>query len=217
VNRVRQRFGLLAAVTIALLIGSVWIRVSSESRRELGAAERHRADGRILLAVEHYRRALRWSYPMSSSKEVAGLALESIALELEEEGDPQGALLAWRSLSGGLAAARFLYSGEDPRREKADAQIARLMAQDRAPGIDAGSSEEQLAADHRRLLSERVSPSPWWGSLLLLGMTGWIVALLILVRRGFDSSGRFRWAGARAPLCGAVIGFVSFALGLLFA
>ncbi|HET6417038.1 MAG TPA: hypothetical protein VFG22_12135, partial [Polyangiales bacterium] len=92
-NRVRQQFGLLAAVTIALLIGLVWIRVSSESRRELGAAERHRADGRILLAVEHYRRALRWSYPMSSSKEVAGLALESIALELEEEGDPQGALL----------------------------------------------------------------------------------------------------------------------------
>jgi hypothetical protein len=102
-------------------------------------------------------------------------------------------------------------------RANANVQIARLMAEDRAPGIDTGSSEEQLAADHLRLLSERVSPNPWWGSLLLLGMTGWIVALLSLVRRGFDSSGRFRWTGARAPLGGAVIAFVSFALGLLFA
>jgi len=126
-------------------------------------------------------------------------------------------LMTWRSLSGGLAAARFLYSGEDPRRAHANTQIARLMAEDRVPGIDAGSSEEQLAADHLRLLSERISPNPWWGSLLLLGMTGWIVALLGLVRRGFDSSGRFRWTGARAPLGGAVIAFISFVLGLLFA
>lgn len=216
-NHVRQRFGLLAAVTIASLIGLVWIRVSSESRAELAAARRHRADGRIPLAVEHYRRALRWSYPMSSSKEAAALALESIARELEEDGDPQAALMAWRSLSGGLAAARFLYSGEDPRRANANTQIARLMANERAPGIDAGLTEDQLAADHRRLLSERVSPNPWWGSLLVFGMTGWIVGLLALVRRGFDASGRFHWASARAPLGGAAIGFVSFALGLLFA
>jgi len=208
---------MVAAVMIALLIGLVWIRVYSEARRELAAAQRHRADGRIFLAVEHYRRALRWSYPMSSSQEAAGSALESIALQLDEEGDAHGALAAWRSLSGGLAAARFLYSGEDPRRENANAQIARLMAKEQAPGIDAGATEEQLVADHRRLLSDELSPDPWWGSLLLLGMTVWIAALLILARRGFDSTGRLRWSEARAPLGGALIGFVSFALGLLFA
>jgi hypothetical protein len=206
----------VAAVTMTLAALVLW-RVASESSTELAAAQAYRDDDLPLRAVEHYRRAVRWSLPLSPHTAEAVAALQSIAAQLEEDGDVAGALLAWRSLSGGLAAIRFLYAGSNPARENANDQIARLVSLDRSAAIDANLNAEQLTADHRRLLSEEVSPDPWWGTLLLLGMAIWVGALVLLATRGFDSSGRFHWASARGPIWGALIGFVSFTLGLLFA
>jgi hypothetical protein len=206
----------MGLVIIALAALVLW-RVASEARTELAAAQAYRDDDRPLLAVEHYRRAIRWSLPLSPHTAEAVSALESIAAQLEEDGDFAGALLAWRSLLGGLAATRSLYTGSSPARENASDQIARLVALDRSVGIDASLSAEQLAADHRRLLSEESSLDPWWGALLLLGMAIWVGALLLLATRGFDLNGRFRWASARGPSWGALAGFVSLVLGLLFA
>jgi len=208
----------VAAAVVAIALGALLLwRVASESRTELAAADAYRHDDRPALAIEHYRRAIRWSLPLSSNTAEAVSALESIAAQLEADGDTAGALLAWRSLSGGLAATRFLYSGSNPARENAGDQIARLVAMDRGAAIDASLNAEQLAADHRRLLHDEVSPDPWWGTLLLLGMATWVGALVLLAWRGFDSAGRLRWAGARGPVWGALVGFVSFVLGLLFA
>ena len=50
-----------------------------------------------------------------------------------------------------------------------------------------------------------------------MGMAVWVGALALMAWRGFDSAGRFHWASARGPLWGAILGFVSFTLGLLFA
>ena len=208
-----------AAVALVLIAFGgllVW-RVAAESRSELAAADAYRQAHRLDRAVERYRRAIRWSWPGSMNTAEAVTALESIANELEAGGDIPGALLAWRSLSGGLAATRSLYSGEDPDRENAHDQIARLVALVPGAAIDTNLSNERLVADHRRLLDEEVSPDPWWGALLLVGMATWVGALVLLVRRGFDSAGRFHWAGARGPIWGALAGLVSLALGLLFA
>ena len=204
------------AVALALAALVVW-RVASESRSEHAAEQGYRDGQQLALAVEHYRRAIRWSLPLSPDTAEAISALESIAVRLEAEADLAGALLAWRSLAGGLAATRFLYSGSNPARQNAIEHIARLLALDRSAAIDVNLSSEQLAADHRRLLSEDFSPDPWWGTLLLLGMATWVGALVLVASRGFDSSGRFHWASARGPVWGALLGFVSFVLGLLFA
>jgi hypothetical protein len=211
------RPGVAVAVVFVTLGALLLWRVASESSAELAAAHAYRQEDQLAPAVEHYRRAIRWSLPLSPNTAEAVSALESIAAQLEADGEVAGALLAWRSLAGGLAATRFLYSGSNPSRENASDQIARLMAMDRSAAIDANLSTEQLAADHRRLLSDEVSPDPWWGTLLLLGMAVWVGALVLLAWRGFDSAGRFRWAAARGPIWGALVGFVSFALGLLFA
>lgn len=214
---VRERPGIIAAIAVIALVAMVLGRVASESRTELAAANTYRANDRVVRAVEHYRRAIRWSLPLSSQTAEAVSALESIAAQLEADGDVAGALQAWRSLSGGLAAARFLYSAPNPSWENANDQIARLVAMDRSAAIDANLSVEQLTADHRQLLGEQVSPDPWWGTLLLLGMAVWVGALVLMAWRGFDSAGRFRWASARGPLWGALVGFIAFTLGLLFA
>jgi hypothetical protein len=211
------RPGVAVAVVFVTLGALLLWRVASESSAELAAAHAYRQEDQLAPAVEHYRRAIRWSLPLSPNTVEAVSALESIAAQLEADGEVAGALLAWRSLAGGLAATRFLYSGSNPSRENASDQIARLMAMNRSAAIDANLSMEQLAADHRRLLSDEVSPDPWWGTLLLLGMAVWVGALVLLAWRGFDSAGRFRWAAARGPIWGALVGFVSFALGLLFA
>jgi hypothetical protein len=207
-----------AVVLVVIAFGALLLwRVASESQTELALANEHREQSRLELAVEHYRRAIRWSLPGSTNTVEAVSALESIATELETGGDVAGALLAWRSVSGGLSATRSLFSGKNPARENAHDQIARLVSLDRSAAIDASLSTERLAAYHRRLLDQEHSPEPRWGTLLLLGMATWVGALVLLARRGFDSSGRFHWAGARGPIWGALAGLVSFALGLLFA
>jgi hypothetical protein len=193
------RPGVAVAVVFVTLGALLLWRVASESSAELAAAHAYRQEDQLAPAVEHYRRAIRWSLPLSPNTVEAVSALESIAAQLEADGEVAGALLAWRSLAGGLAATRFLYSGSNPSRENASDQIARLMAMNRSAAIDANLS------------------NPWWGTLLLLGMAVWVGALVLLAWRGFDSAGRFRWAAARGPIWGALVGFVSFALGLLFA
>jgi hypothetical protein len=217
VKLLRERSGIVAAIAIIALVALMMGRVVFESRAELATANAYRGKDQFARAVEHYRRAIRWSLPLSPQTVEAVSALESIAAQLEGEGNMTGALLAWRSLSGALAATRFLYAGSNPARENANDQIARLMAIDRSAAIDANLTVEQLTADHRRLLSEEVSPDPWWGTLLLMGMAVWVGALALMAWRGFDSAGRFHWASARGPLWGAILGFVSFTLGLLFA
>lgn len=211
------RSGIVAGIAVIALLALLLGRVTFESRRELAAGNAYRKDGLPARAIEHYRRSIRWSLPLGPHRGEATSELKSLAEKLEADGDTGLALLAWRSLSGGIAATRTLYSGLSPEREHANAEIARLLAIDRSAAVDSRLSDEQLASDHRRLLSAQVSPDPFWGLVLLLGMAVWVGALLVLARRGFDSAGRLDWAGARGPLWGATLGFVSFALGLLFA
>ncbi|MGB5365212.1 MAG: hypothetical protein WBM75_19740 [Polyangiales bacterium] len=211
------RSGIVAGSAIIAVLALLFGRVASESRDELAAARAYRQDDRPDRALEHYRRSIRWALPLSPYHAEAVSELESLAMEFEVEGDTELALLAWRSLSGGLAATRTFYSGSQPARERANDQIARLLAMDRSAAVDARLSAEQLAADHRRLLSDQLSPDPFWGLALLLGMAVWVGALVLLARSGFDSTGRLHWATARGPVWGALLGFVSFALGMLFA
>jgi hypothetical protein len=125
------RPGVAVAVVFVTLGALLLWRVASESSAELAAAHAYRQEDQLAPAVEHYRRAIRWSLPLSPNTAEAVSALESIAAQLEADGEVAGALLAWRSLAGGLAATRFLYSGSNPSRENASDQIARLMAMSR--------------------------------------------------------------------------------------
>ncbi len=207
----------LGTAAIVALAAVVLGRAASEARSELAMAELQREDDNATRAIEHYRRALRWSFPLSSHSQTAASALESMARELEASGDVDGALLAWRSLAGGISSTRVLYLDADPIRRSAVDEIARLLAQHGSAGIDANLDVDKLEADHRRLLAEQVSPQPFWAMLLLLGFAVWVGSLLVMAQTGFDSEGRIRWTSARRPLWGALAGFLSFALGLLFA
>jgi hypothetical protein len=188
----RPRGALIAVLTVVALAGIMVGRAATQSRAELETAEAYRHEGRLFRAIEHYRRSLRWSFPLSPYRSEAISGLESVAVELEEAGDVDGALLALRSLVGGVTASRFMYSGPHP-------------------GMD------ELAADQRRLLDRAASPHPLFGTLLLLGFAVWIGSVVLVINRGFDTTGKLLWPAARAPLFGALGGLVSFVVGLLFA
>ena len=108
------------------------------------------------------------------------------------EGDPATALLAWRSLAGGMAASRFLFGRPSASREQAKDEIARLVAVDGAAAIDANLSSDELAADHRRLLNEEASPHPFWATALLLGFVTWVAFLLLLAQQRWQNQTKTR-------------------------
>ena len=213
----RSRALLVVGIGVIALVALVAGRAVTDARSELDLARSFRGDGSPLRAVEHYRRALRWSFPWSPYEPEAAAELGSLAEELEAAGDVGGALLAWRSLVGGMAASRSPFETRDPRREHAKDEIARLLALRGGEGIDANLAPERLEAKHRQLLDREVAPDPFWGTVLVLGFALWLGGLVLLIGRGFDPQGRLVWSAARGPASGALVGLVSFVLGLLFA
>jgi hypothetical protein len=188
-----------------------------ESRSELMTANAYDESGDVMRALEHYRRAMRWSFPLNPYPTRAAVALRRTAKALEGEGRIEGALLAWRSIAGSSAATRSLYSTTNPAREEARDEIARLMAAHQRTGIDAGADSDQLVVEHRASFGGGVRPNPFWGTVLLIGFAVWVGGLVLTVSRGFDATGRLHWATAQAPFSGSLVGLVAFVLGMLFA
>ena len=213
----RERPWIVGALVIVILVLVVGMRTVAESHSELATADAYEQGGEVMRALEHYRRAMRWAFPLNSYPARAATSLRHLAKDLEDEGRIDDALLAWRSIAGSSAATRFLYSTTNPMREEAHDEIARLIAAHQRTGIDVGADAEELAAEHRALLRESASPHPFWGTLLLIGFAAWVGGLVVTASRGFDATGRLQWATARAPLSGALAGFVAFVLGMLFA
>lgn len=200
-------------VVIALMVG----RAAFEAHQELTLAASARQHDQVLRAIEHYRRALRWSFPLSPYTDRAISGLQDCAAELEASGQPFDALLAWRSLLGGLSATRVPYLATGSSAVRAKAEIARLERLHATLPTRAGVVQEQQLAEYRRELDIQVAPDPVWGTLLLLGFTTWVASLDSVARRGFDEEGRFYWTSARVPLWSALGGFVAFLVGLAFA
>ena len=208
----------LIVVLVVLAVATVTtVRVVTASRADLSEANLAFEAGEVARAIRHYRRAMRWHAPFSPYAGRAAAALEGLARRLEGEGNFEGALSAWRAISGGSTATRVLWSDHDPVRERADDEIARLLAVHGRVPIDAGLERNALQSSHRGLLREGMGADPFWGSLLLFGFAGWIAGLISCGAYAFDRSGRVSWLRARIPLSVALIGLFVSILGMLFA
>ncbi len=205
------------ALLVAVLFVLVAARTISESRSELNTANRYEESGDMMRALEHYRRAMRWTFPLNPYPARAARALRSVAKALEDDQRIDDALLAWRSIAGSSAATRFLYSTRNPTREEAIDEIARLVGAHQRAGTDVGAEAAGLAAEHRMLFEKGASPDPLWATLLFVGFAMWIGGLVFIASRGFDQTGRLQWATARGPLSWAALGLVAFVFGMLLA
>lgn len=198
------------ALAIALLpIVVVGTRAIRTARTELEAGRLDEEQGNFVRATEHYRRAMRWTFPFNPYPEQGALALHELAGRLEIEGDVRGALLAWRSIAGSAAATSSFWKTESSIRTEAVDAIVRLS---KSPDVERPSTVRATSPD-----AFASSGSAWWGTILLLGFAGWVAGLGWTASRGFDATGRFHWTMARRSVVTALAGLVLFILGMLFA
>ena len=212
----RDRTWVAVSVALLAVLAVVSIRVYLEAKRELASAQRYDQRGDFHRAIDHYRRALRWSFPLSPFEQDAVEGLMQIAQTREAADDIPTALLAWRSLLGGVSATRSLGSRTPAEAKRARTEISRLLAPVEA-SEDSHDGREDGAGDRRADLGPSIAPKPIGGVLLLFGFALWLASLVALSQRGFDRAGHPSWPAARAPLLAALAGSSSFVVGLFLA
>jgi hypothetical protein len=203
----------VAALVLAVLL----FRVLESARSELMQADALLARSDVDGALVHYRRAARWYAPGSPYHVQALDRLAHIGADAEARGDGALALRAHRAIRSSVLATRSFYVPEQARLRAADERIAALMAEEPAPGVDAGKSREQIRREHLALLRHDPGPSVLWSVVLLLGFATWVSAAFVFASRAIDEHDR--WVGAEVRKWGAliVVGFGLFVLGMTLA
>jgi hypothetical protein len=176
---------LLGLAAIALVVA--WLGRVTEGRRLVANMDAALARGDRVEAIVLARAAIEARCPGCEAPEIGYARLEAIAKDAEGRADDASAVAAWRAVrAGSLATTVFDDSGE--RRERADAEIARLEHRiDLAAAAAGGTGAASPAATEPRLrqaLAARSIPS---GSVFLFVAVGGILFLV----------GALRFAGAR--------------------
>lgn len=211
------RLGLRVLAIGALVLGPIIARVVYSAHSELGAARAAADAGDVDGAIAHYRRAARYYAPASPYHVAALDQLEHVGRAAEAAGDTARALAAYRSIRGSILAARSFYVPEPARLEAADQQIAKLMSEQPAPGMDAGKTRTQLYTEHLALLEASADPSLAWTVVLLAGFIAFGGAAFAFSARAIDEHDRLIPAAAVRWGAVIVVGFGLFALGLSLA
>ncbi|HEX2676272.1 MAG TPA: hypothetical protein VHM19_06520 [Polyangiales bacterium] len=203
----------IAAVVLSVLL----VRVLGSARQELHEADALLAQSDLDGAIVHYRRAARWYAPGSPYHVEALDRLAKLASEAEGRGEIDRALRAHRAVRAAIMATRSFYIPERERLRRANDRIAALMAEQPAPGMDAGKSKDQIRREHLALLEHDPSPNVLWTCLLLLGFASWVSAAFVFSVRAIDDQDH--WVPAEAKKWGTVIvlGFGLFVLGMTLA
>ncbi len=209
--------GIAALLAVCLIASGVVVtRALVEGQRALHEADAAGEAGDVREAIAGYRAAARWYVPGAGHAKEAYDRLEEIGRAREAEGDRAGALAAWRGVRGSILATRSAYSPFDDRLERANAHIARLLAEkERARAGPASSDGLATAKDwHRDALARVNAPSPAWTLLAVFGLALWIAGAVVFVVRGVTASGVLARRPAIAAAVFVVMGLVIWLLGL---
>lgn len=214
----RARETALVGLGLALVVLAVLaVRVIGASRAELAEGRAAEARDETALAIGHYRRAARMDAPFSPYSAEALERLADLGRGAEDAGDVELALSAWRSIRAAALGSRSFYVPHAESLREADEHIARLMASQPPPAMDARLSIEEREAAHLALLEAEVGPSPLASLLAILGLVIWVAAALLFATRALGEGDELvprearRWAGVFA------LGLGMFVVGLYWA
>jgi hypothetical protein len=187
-ERSRAILAALAAFVVAVV--AVVVRVAVSGRDDLRTAESAAAARLEDAALDAYARAARWYLPFGSSHAKARQALESMGRDAADSGRDEFALRCFRELRGAILATRWLVTPDRDALDRANREIARLMAlRDRLERGAAALSE----AEHLALLERDLSPDPWLSALAVALFLAWVLALARGAWRGVLPDGTVRW------------------------
>lgn len=201
-RRVAVRSLAIAGVLLAVLA----VRVVTGSRAELGRGQSFEAAGDVDGAMLAYRRAARLYAPGNPYGPRALERLFAIGRRAEAEGDPARALAAYRSIRGGILAARSVYVPHRAALSRAESRIAALS-----------SPSEPGGRATREALDEPRDPHLGWTLLLLLGWLSWTGAAFAFAQRAIDQEDRLVLGAARVWGTVFVVGFGVFVIGMAMA
>jgi hypothetical protein len=210
----RRKALLWAGVVVACGI-LVLVKVRLESGAELDRARAARARGDADMAGLHYRRAIRWYTPFSSSVEGAVTDLWAFAAEREGAGAAAQALQLYRDLRAALYAIRHLAEPYRDVRDRAEERIAELMAREPPTTVeDRAKTVEQRRVDFLGELRSVSAPDVAWSVALLIGFFGWVACAATFFWRGFDREGRLVPRPAAWWAAGLVLFFALWVVGM---
>ena len=208
---------LVALGVVGVVLAVLAVRVIGISRAELAEGHDAEARGEPAVAIGHYRRAARMDVPFAPSPVEAIDRLADLGSDAEDAGDVELALSAWRSIRAATLGSRSFYVPHAERLREADQHIARLMAAQPPPAMDARLSVQEREAAHLALLEADVGPSPLASLLAILGLVTWVAAALLFATRALGEGDELvprearRWAGVFA------LGLGMFVVGLYWA
>lgn len=216
----RRRGGrrLLRGVAIAgAVLLAIAGRVVVGSAMELDRGDVAMAGGDAEGARMHWRRSAAWYAPGNPYDEQALDRLESMAVEAEQAGAIDDAVLAWRAMRSAIIGARGLTTPHAERLGRARTKIATLMLQQEQAPMDSGLSDSELRDHYAAMLAEPSGAAPAGALLALFGFALWIGAAFRMSHRAFDEEDRFDRRVGLAHLGAIALGLALFALGLTLA
>ncbi|MBX3211800.1 MAG: hypothetical protein KF850_07185 [Labilithrix sp.] len=199
----------LPAVALALVVVlTAWIGRASEGRRSLEACEAALAREDRVEAIVLARAAAEARCPGCSAPARGHARLEAIATDAERRGDDATAIAAWQASRAATLATAALDTALE-RRQRADAEIARIGHRIDAAGAATGGAPSP-AASEARLRAALAAPAVPSGTVFLLVAVGGALFALGAVR--FVRTRAFR----RTELAMALAGGALSAVGVLF-
>jgi hypothetical protein len=205
----------VASVVVFLIIivfVMVWARAFYGARQAYHLGESHLKGGRYLKATTYFDRSIRWYTPLNPYVYRSADRLWQIAIQAEDGGDAQLALIAVRTIKRGFYAASSFYTPGKTWISKCDAKISRLLGWDRKAnegprGVSGWAEGSSSTRDMRR-------PSVLWSFILEIGFLGWIGSAIGFIMSAFRSERKARfWISPAAVWGGLTLTF--FALWLV--
>lgn len=212
----RRRQIILVVATVFLCFAVLSARALWEGRDALDKGQTAMAEGDGESAVRWLRRAARWYVPLAPHVGEAYESLEALATAAEQSGDPALALAAWTGIRSSVRATRSFYTPHEERMQRADVQIARLMAaQELASAPD--SDPKAREAWHYALLQKNAMPSVGWSIVALLGLALWVGGGFGFALRGVDDQDKLVPKAAAYSGAAIAIGLLVWLTGLYLA
>ena len=196
----------LATVVTVLGIATARVVVSGEAEIEASNAALDGGDARE--AIVRARRAAHWYAPGAPHVRVAYDRLIALAEASEQNRHDDLALLAWRGVRVSVIETRWLLSPHPEHLERADQEIARLMA--KSP--KAAEPDERIRIEELAKLKRHEAPRTPWVVLLAVGFVVLAAGLFTWGRQVGGAGGRLVWRQAKL---GAVLTVVGAALWLV--
>ncbi|MBX3223726.1 MAG: hypothetical protein KF795_24650 [Labilithrix sp.] len=196
----------LPVVALALVVtGAAWVGRVAEGRRALAGCDEAFARGDGVEAIVLARAAAEARCPGCASPELGHARLYAIAKDAERRGDYATAVAAWRAVRAATLATSVL-DAAPARRERAEAEIARIEHRIDAAAAAAGGAPSPAASEEnlRAALAAPATPS---GTVFLLVTVG--AALFALGAARFVRARGLRPTELAAALAGAALAVVA--------